>query len=240
MPEHVFYHAGMVRVVAWQVVPLGHTGQISNVSAFVLPVHMPAVEHRSEPSMAPDDATNRWLEVVHAQAKALDSALQLSLDLVLRQFGCSVPWAVPVPPRAKPEPEPESTSKSKPRYRPHDKRFREWGSFRHYFQQLEQTVVTRPGVRVEFTKEVAYTEGGPHPKTLTRIMTRTYGLNADQWPPSCWPVSAPVDTPALQPLLERLPPALVAAWALLTVCHHTHLVGIQHLLAHSGQILHLS
>jgi len=78
-------------------------------------------------------------------------------------------------------------------YQPQNKAFREWRTFRDHMQRLERTVRRdhHLGPTDEVSKEMVCTEGGLVAKTVTRIMTRTFGLASDHWPPSTWPADLP-------------------------------------------------
>lgn len=82
----------------------------------------------------------------------------------------------------------------KRRHQPQNKEFRTWDGFRRAMRRLESSVRTSLQLKAtdRVTKEMIYaTAGGPPPRTQTRIMVETYGLEADQWPPSTWPENPP-------------------------------------------------
>lgn len=79
---------------------------------------------------------------------------------------------------------------------PHDPRFRVWKTFRAYFVELERRHRLNHGLAPDapLSKTLLCTDSGALvPRTLTRTMVETYGLDAEAWPPSTWPEVLPED-----------------------------------------------
>jgi hypothetical protein len=162
----------------WKIVELPAKGQIFNVSKLVLPVPMPADDDRQVP-MFPDDAIRDLLLLAREQARALHEASVVTRELLQNARDARNGHS-----KRKPDDEP-----SKKDYVPQRKELRSYASGRAYFQQLEREV--REDLRLKdsdaITPEMLYEAGAPHPKTTDRIMTLTYHLRREQWPPSTWP-----------------------------------------------------
>ena len=180
-------------VMAWRFVEQVGAGQLSNVSGFVLPEHR--VMPDDEDMGSRDELVHRLLDIVELQARALSrEAAQHAIDAqngaAMRRlqedpiaFEKFVDQAIGTYQPPKP----------KPRHRPHRKEYRVWRSFRDHFQKLERDIRRDLHLKPEdeLSKEVMYANGGEVPRTMTRIMTDTHGLRADQWPPSTWPEESP-------------------------------------------------
>jgi len=113
------------------------------------------------------DALRELLDVLRLQAEALAA-------MANREAG---------------RPPPASGRADRRPHQPQNKAFRDWRRFRDHMQNLEQTVRLEHNMGPEsrVTKEMIYAAGGPPAKTLTRIMTDTFGLAPTDWPPSTWP-----------------------------------------------------
>lgn len=159
-------------------------GQISNVSAFVLREGQPVPDDETQVPMFPseDAARDLLFTVIKLQAEGIRTIAAVNQHLLELE-------KQRLEKRRNGDTEPHS-------YQPQDKELRDWGRCVAYFQGLEKTVRRDqhlgPDERV--TKLMIWEAGGPHPKTTTRIMVKTHGLLADQWPPSTWPTEAPGDT----------------------------------------------
>ena len=132
--------------------------------------------------MEPVEPTSRELYELAVKAlNALSEAMAMNRELVRARQETVADWSRTDTHHPAPG--------DSPRYRPQNKELREYDTFRRYYQHLER--VARRDLQlpddVEVTKEMIYRAGGPSLKTTTRIMTRTHGLLADQWPPSSWP-----------------------------------------------------
>lgn len=178
----------------WHVVDLPANGQISNVSAIVLPEAWPVTDDERQVPMFPnhDPAREILVEVIKAQAEGI--RLMAAVHQVLLEQG-----------KRKMDKQRNgtigslrgSTAPEAPRserlYQPQDKELRTWDGFRQRMQALEKVVRSerRLPSDVEVTRDNIHGAGGPQPKTLWRIMTLRYGMSADQWPPSTWPDEQP-------------------------------------------------
>jgi hypothetical protein len=156
-------------------------GQISNVSAFVLPEAMPVVQDEQQVPMFPGDDPGRELliNVIKAQAdgiRTLAATVHVLQD-ALRNGHVEFEPVLPATPE-----------KPRRRHLPQNKELRSWRTFVAYFQNLERIVRRENHLRPDdvVTREMLYAVGAPSPKTITRIMVETHGLRADQWPPSSW------------------------------------------------------
>jgi len=168
------------------------SGQISNVSAFVLPEDWPVADDGQQLPMflhgSQDPGRDLLVHVVDVQAEAirnLTGLLQLA-GLLKDQPNGHVPEA-----ESEPKHEPKRRSQNK-LHRPQNKLFREWHTFRAHFQHLEK-VIRRDHQLLEadqVTREMVCTDGGIPPKTL-RYHMEWHGLRPEQWPPSTWPETAP-------------------------------------------------
>jgi hypothetical protein len=167
-------------------------GQISNVSAFVLPEFMPVADDANQLPMFPTDDPGRDL-LIRLLMQSVETARSLAAInqwLTQNAFNQSR--------RNGHEPEIESradepTSRPKNKlHRPQNKLFREWHTFRAHFQHLEK-VIRRDhqlGTYDEVPKEMVSAAGGLPVKTMGYHM-EWHGLRLDQWPPSTWPEAAP-------------------------------------------------
>jgi hypothetical protein len=161
-----------VGVAGWRIVDWPASGQISNVSAFVLPGTCPvADDERQVPMFSDDPAKDVFVQVIKVLAesnRSLAAVNQVLTDVVKQRLsqdaigngtigslrGTTIGSLGGSPPA-------EETPRPKRPHRPHDRKYREWNEFRAYF------------------------------KSITRYMVETHGLLADQWPPSTWPEEAP-------------------------------------------------
>jgi hypothetical protein len=92
----------------------------------------------------------------------------------------------------------QAAAPTRRRYEPQEKCLRTWEGFRARKQELEAAARREFHVKREavVTKEQVHLAGGLSPRTITRIMTLTYGLRADDWPPSTWPEQQPPPQPS--------------------------------------------
>lgn len=177
-------------VLAWRVCPLPRSrGQISNVSAFVLPVRMPVAEDGpvfpGDPG-GDDSPHDRLLfHILRQQADAVRFLTEINRELLQNALNAR---------RALEERKGTTTTvdaESKPKRQPipQNKEHRTWSGFRADLQRFEASVrrVNQLTAEDEVTEEAIYAAGGPHPRTLKRTMVLTYGLSPNCWPPSTWP-----------------------------------------------------
>jgi len=169
----------------WHVVDAPANGQISNVSAFVLPVAWPMADDGGQLPMfgGEDAARDLLMQVIKAQAEGIRTIAAVNHTLMelekLRLANGTVGSLRGT----------TTTSRAKRPHQPQTREFREWSGFCAFFQNLER-VLRRDhqlGPDADVPKEMFYAAGAPSPKTITRIMVETYGMKADQWPPSTWP-----------------------------------------------------
>jgi len=144
------------------------TGQISNVSAFVLPEPAGMADHGQE-SMFPE--LDKLLELERLRLE------RERLRLVRHQS------------KAKHK---HHSRPPKDEYRPQNKALREYETCRKTFLGWERTIREVVGADGEVTPEAIYADAlGPSPKTQQRVMER-FGLHWERdWPPSTWPLNAP-------------------------------------------------
>lgn len=168
------------------------SGQISNVSAFVLPERMPVVDDAHQLPMFPSDDPGRdlLLRLLMESVETARSLAAINQWLTQNAFDQSR--------RNGHEPESEARAdEPTPRpknklHRPQNPIFREWHTFRAHFQQLEKVIRRDHQLRDEdqVTREMVCTDGGLPPKTL-RYHMEWHGLRPEHWPPSTWPDAAP-------------------------------------------------
>jgi hypothetical protein len=115
-----------------------------------------------------------FLEVMRPIVQALQDATALNRELSRRASA----------PR-----ETRPTARGERPYRPSNPLHRSWRGFREDMQKAERTV--RQNLHLQPTDTVSklliQQHSGLQVKTITRIMTLTYGLAASDWPPSTWP-----------------------------------------------------
>lgn len=169
----------------WIVLPFAGEATKSNVSAFVVPGLTPvADDDRQQLPMFPteDPAKDLLLHVIKMQAEgirmmaAANHALTAAIDE-----------------RAAENNGMAHKARQRAGYQPQNTEFRDWKGFRAHLQDIEAKARKHLGPRAKITKEVIYAHGGPHPRTTTRIMTFTFGLQSDYWPPSTWSEDLPAD-----------------------------------------------
>jgi hypothetical protein len=158
----------------WRVVPVPASGQISNVSAFVLPERMPVADDERQVPMFPDaDRLFRLLEDVAEAQRETALTQRLMAEHINGRDGR--------PPRGE------------RRHQPQEKEYRTWNGFRSSLQRFERAARRDKAVRLEdeVTRKQVFEVGGPSAKTVQRILADTYGLPGDLWPPSTWPTTLP-------------------------------------------------
>jgi hypothetical protein len=163
----------------WEVRRLPASGNISNVSALVLPEAMPVAEHGQMP-MFPDDVRPRpeelreLLEVVRIQARTIERLTGKQDGTIGSLRGRSIASL-------------RSKAKRGPRG-PHLPKLRTWAGCVDYYQELERSIREKRKLAADdlVTKKMMYGWGGPQVKTINYHM-RGYGLRPDDdWPPSAW------------------------------------------------------
>jgi hypothetical protein len=169
----------------WRLVAMPANGQISNVSAVVLPEPGPMADDDRQIPMFPGDDPARDLlfTVIKLQAEGIRTIAAVNQHLL----------------------ELEKQRLAKRRngdsdtdnhvLQPRERELREWHSFRTYFQKREAAYRHdhRMGPDERLTKQMLSSVVGYVPRHITRLMVETHGLLADQWPPSTWPEEAPGD-----------------------------------------------
>jgi hypothetical protein len=161
----------------WRIVPLkADSGQISNVSAFVLPEPMPVADHEQQLPMFGPERLLRLLEDIQETQRETARTQRL----LAQQLNGRAP----------------STDAEHPVSRghvPQNKDYRDWAGFSRHLQEIERSIRRDHHLRPEdeVSREMVYAAGGPSPRTLKRIMEKTYGLKPEQWPPSSWPKEPP-------------------------------------------------
>jgi hypothetical protein len=160
----------------WRVLPLPASGQISNVSAFVLPERMPVADDERQLPMF-GDSSDRILrileEVAHAQRETAHAQRLIAERLDGRPTLDGTIGSL------RPTPREQKASRHVPRNPDH----RTWRGFVLSMQNLEK-LARRQDLRP--TKKAICQLGPDDVKTVTRTMTETYGLSANAWPPSTW------------------------------------------------------
>lgn len=167
---------GMVGAArGWKIVPVASSGQISNVSAFVLPERMPVA----------DDGQQRMFPELDKLLEIERLRLERERLKLLREEARAARRHANKPVSTSP---PESPPRPKPAYRPQDKKLREYETCRATFQGYERTVRLTVGETGEVTPMAIFVDGGgPHPKTQAKIMG-LFGLSYPRhWPPRTWP-----------------------------------------------------
>lgn len=159
----------------WRILPVkADIGQISNVSAFVLPEPMPVADDERQVPMFPDaDQLFRLLQDV--------AATQRETALTQRLMAEQINGRDVRPPR------------TERRHQPQEKDFRTWNGFRSSLQRFERAARRDKAVKPEddVTRKQVFEAGGPSAKTIQRILADTYGLPGDLWPPTAWPAMLP-------------------------------------------------
>jgi hypothetical protein len=161
----------MGRLRAWRVVQLPARGQVFNVSAAVLPERAGVPEHEQMDF-------DKLLEFARLQLEV--EALRLERE---RAKAARKNHRAPRPVR-RPDP-----AQARPKHLPSIVEWRVWQGFRDDLQAIE--ILWRRSNTGEPTKEAIATSKGCIAKTITRTMVETYGLRANQWPPSTWPRDPP-------------------------------------------------
>jgi DNA invertase Pin-like site-specific DNA recombinase len=178
---------GVVGVVrGWAVIPLPAQGTLSNVSAFVLPGRMPVADDERQLSMFPSDDPVRELlfNVIKTQAEGIRM-----ISAVAAGFQSQLKAAVAEGFEIKPLADGQVENKKPRRHVPRNPDHRVWQGFVRSMQRLEQLA---RAADLKPTKHAVCQLGPDDAKTVTRTMTLTYGLHAEDWPPSTWPTEPPL------------------------------------------------
>jgi len=165
--------------VAWRVVDLPASGQISNVSKLVLRWTAGMPDHGRQ-VMLPDPF-DKLLEYAKLQLERERVKLERKTLHARKRKQ-----------RAPPDAEPKAERGYLPQTRAH----RTYTGFRTSMLEYEQAVREVVGKDGKVTHEAINVDsGGPSPKTQRRTMIR-YGLRYDtDWPPSTWPSVPPNGRP---------------------------------------------
>lgn len=168
------------------------------------------------------------LHTLHTQAQAIEDLAEIAETSYLFKASRDLSEAVSMLARGVrrklldclPEPEPSAPIGLPRPLVPQNKELRTWAGFRTYYQNLETAVRAdlHLGPDDEVTREMIYTAGGPPPRTTHRIMTRTFFLLPNFWPPSIWPEAQPA--PQFQPEPSK------ATRIKRTVAQHQHQLGL--------------
>jgi len=177
-------------------VPVVSYGELSNVSALVLPWRIPVTDHEEMGSS--DELVSRLLDILELTVRALNRDLvQNALDArsghVLRQLQNDPAALRKVYDEAIGTYQPPAPKRAG--HRPNEKAMREWTPFCQRYQKLEREIRRDKHLTPEdpVDREMMYANGGEHPKAMRDHML-WHGLRPDQWPPSTWPEEAP-ETP---------------------------------------------
>jgi len=159
-------------IVAWRVIDLPASGQISNVSKLVIRWRAGMPDHGLQPMLP--DPFDKLVEYARLQVEREKLKLQRK---ALHKKKAAAAAAVDKPRRA---------------YGPRDKDHRTYEGFRLAMLGYEKAVREVVGADGEVTHEAVYADaGGPTTRTQRRRMNR-YGLRyVLDWPPSTWPVVPP-------------------------------------------------
>jgi len=162
-------------ILAWRVIDVPASGQISNVSKLVLPERAGMADDGSQP-MFPE--IDKLLELERLRLERERLKLQRK---ALRR------------PKSKAAPQAPTQHEPRKAYRPQNKAHRTYDGLRTSYLDYERAVREVVGQDGEVKHEAVYADaGGPSPKTQRREMA-SYGLDFDRdWPPSKWSKVAPV------------------------------------------------
>jgi hypothetical protein len=160
------------------------SGQLSNVSAFVLPEAVPVVQDEQQLPMFPSDDAGRdlLLRLLMQSVEAVRSLAAVNQDLIAQWRNGHEPPAPLPPPALRDAPEREQERKPR-RHRPRNPDHRSWRGFVLSMRKLEQKA---RDLDLKPTKEAVCQLGPDAVKTVTRTMTLTYGMDPNDWPPSGW------------------------------------------------------
>jgi len=167
----------MGHALGWRIVDWPATGDISNVSAFVLPAGTPVADDRQQLPMFPDP--ERILRLLEDMAETQRETAHVQRLLAEQQLHYTAPHG--------------AAAEDDHRYQPRDEEFRTWSGFRTEMQRLEARVrrERRLAASDQVSKKDMGVAGGPSGKTIERILERAYALPAKLWPPSTWPEELP-------------------------------------------------
>jgi len=157
--------AGGARI--WRVIQLPARGQVFNVSAAVVPERAGVADHEQM-------EFDKLLEYARLQLEV--EALRVERERIKAS-------------RKHPRSRQREAVQAKPRHVPSIVEWRTWRGFVRDLQAIEAD--WRRNNSGEPTKEAIATSKGCIGKTITRTMVETYGLRAEQWPPSTWPARPP-------------------------------------------------
>jgi len=165
-------------IVAWRVIDLPASGQISNVSKLVIRWHAGMPDHGLQPMLP--DPFDKLVEYARLQ-------LQREHEKVERERLRLQRKALP-----KHKARPAVVDKARGAYGARDKDHRTYEGFRAAMVGYEQAVREVVGADGVVSHEAIYADaGGPAPRTQRRRMER-YGLDyVLDWPPSTWPAVPP-------------------------------------------------
>ena len=155
----------------WRVLHLPASGQLSNVSACVLPEALPVVDDEHQLPMFSSDDPGRDLlfHVIKLQAEGLRLVVAANQEL-LRHVTTNGHGA-------------SSNGATPRRHVPRNPLHRTWRGFVQCMQKLKGKAKEH---ELKLTKEAVCQFGPDSVKTVTRTMTLTYGMDSDDWPPSTW------------------------------------------------------
>jgi|SRR5215471_5722561 len=180
-------------VVAWRVIQLPASGQISNVSAFVIPERagMPddGQVHPGDMGAEPwrPFEIDKFLELERVMlSREQEKTDRQRLKLERARFKATRKQSPKAPKQLR-------DTRERHAYRPQDKALRVYKTCRAQFVEWEQAVRQ---LELPVTQKTIFTAAaGPHPKTQDNIMT-LHGLSYPRdWPPSTWPAHSPKDPP---------------------------------------------
>lgn len=164
---------------AWRIVPLPASGQIFNVSAFVLPGSMPVADDEQQIPMFPvvegDPGRDLLFHIIEVQAEGI--RMLAAVAAAQKEALGAQQSPRPTRPRA------ASNEKAARRHVPRNPDHRTWRGFVLSMQKLEKKARE---LELVTTKQAVCQLGSDAPKTVTRTMVLTYGLHPDNWPPSLW------------------------------------------------------
>jgi len=170
-------------VVAWRVIDMPASGQISNVSKLVVrwPAGMPD-DRRVHPS---DMGAEPWSQPPLPDLDKLVEYARLQVERERLKLQRKALHS-----RA---PAPRSNADAQRRYRPQDKALRIYRTCRAQFVEWEQAV-KRLDLPVT-QKTIFNAAAAPHPRTQDKIMALHGLFYPRDWPPHTWPDRSPSESP---------------------------------------------
>jgi hypothetical protein len=172
------------------------SGQISNVSAVVLPERHPVVdddERRQLPMFPTDPRVDLLIRLLGDSVEAAKAMANLNHALLQKFELFDEPRNGRTHTDAAPEVEAKKPPKPKrPGHCPNEKEMRDWPAFRAKYQKLERDIRRDLSLAEddEVSREMMFANGGEHPKTMLGHML-WHGLTRVQWPPSTWREAPP-------------------------------------------------